>query len=873
MSSELKSFSVRSVHRWLPFRLGQLYGQEGYESGEHRFDWWYYQDDFWKRYIGGLAEDGFNALFLWNLHPHPALIDYDQFPEAAFFSKAETGRNIGAFRSILDIAHGCGVALHVMQYLVHFPEGFAKARGYGLVHAGYGQHDNREARGYCRYANLRLFETYPDLDGMMFCGETNQDAFDFIRETIVEPLNALARKPALHFRLWGAHFAEDVIKLRAGYGGPFHVCEKINRENHTVPRCDPRIGMWIRDLPGIAMMALMGPGNAAGCNLRSLFWGSPDFTCAILRSAAELGVTQIGLFQDCDNFLVKLEGPPRAATRERKHYAAGWLARKCVAHYARHPGERFNHEKWVQAVRKQYALPSDDQARDVYSAMEDASMLLTQAGAAADQSYAYASNLDAAGLIGRFSEGTLQNLPGDFQLAGPYRYPIPRPVGPVFLPITDYCENPGAEGITPLATAAEQEQRANRIRGTFSSPERFAGAGEELSWLREYALLNAEIGRFNAHAFRSSTAFYQVLLAGSPEHAQTLIRAGMQERWEALAAGDAAWRMTLGIPLLQTDDGPAWRIACRCSAMRKELVGYERLLRWFAARDEFTFDAFLAYAESLRIFLRIGRHIRPGMHLSAATIANASRMLDEALLAARRAFEMESAGPRIRGNISRWIEHIDGERRRMNVPIARCAIGGGEGTELRLTRDAPPSSPLPLAELMLAYFGEMPAPAGAASYWPVFRLFWSGDALRIRAAGLPLESRVGDPIGVFIDPDATGARFFSFLTSAGKWREPMRMRRLAPPFALKPDESWKSEYQVAAADDGVEITVPLRQMGCAPRVGGAWGFNLSFNIYTNEAQAHDWMCMGSMPGAWSAMFSGVWPVGAPARFGRIIFVE
>jgi len=40
-----------------------------------------------------------------------------------------------------------------------------------------------------------------DLDGLMLCGETNADAFNHVRECILEPLNALESPPQLIFRV------------------------------------------------------------------------------------------------------------------------------------------------------------------------------------------------------------------------------------------------------------------------------------------------------------------------------------------------------------------------------------------------------------------------------------------------------------------------------------------------------------------------------------------------------------------------------------------------------------------------------------------------------------------------------------------------
>lgn len=116
----------RHVEQWLPFRLGQDYGQECYQVGEHRFDWWWYDKDYWEERFKTLSEEGFNGICFWNVHPFPALIRYNKFPEAAFFSEGETEKNISHFKWMIKKGKKYGIGIILMEYIIHCTPGFGK---------------------------------------------------------------------------------------------------------------------------------------------------------------------------------------------------------------------------------------------------------------------------------------------------------------------------------------------------------------------------------------------------------------------------------------------------------------------------------------------------------------------------------------------------------------------------------------------------------------------------------------------------------------------------------------------------------------------------------------------------------------------------
>jgi hypothetical protein len=523
-------------------------------------------------------------------------------------------------------------------------------------------------------------------------------------------------------------------------------------------------------------------------------------------------------------------------------------------------------------VKEHYGLRSEAAARKLYAAMEAASHILTERAAAVDPTYSFLNAMDGADLIGRFSASTLHDNPGDFRLAGPYRYPMQTIPGTPYRPIMDFCEQPEEPGVSPSDVANGQAERARAIRAGLAAAGREAREREKLAALREYAELNAEIGRYDAAVFRSSTWLYQLLFARTVGEMRRGLRRSIAVRERALSLGNRIWHRALRIPIPVPDLSQATRLAGRFPAIRKELVDAGELLRWLERRSEFRFAAFHAYGRSLRSFWTAGRHVRWGMHLSDASVRNAVLLVDRAIVAAREALEMETRNARIQGNIRQWIDFVAQERRRLDVPSIDVPLDGGESARLGLQNDNPVRNAVSFMEHLTGYFGEMPRLCRRAPYWPEFTLRWTPAMLTIRIRGLPRPSRVGDPLAVFIDPGLTGRRFYRLLILHDRRQEPMQRVEVVEPFGLRVDEGLPGGYELKAVDDALEIVVAMSQFERAPEPGKTWGFNLYFNVYTPQAQAADWTLMGDLPGAWSPMFSLTYPHGDPGRFGRVRFV-
>jgi len=389
--------------------------------------------------------------------------------------------------------------------------------------------------------------------------------------------------------------------------------------------------------------------------------------------------------------------------------------------------------------------------------------------------------------------------------------------------------------------------------------------------VKQYLLLNASIGRYDAAAFRSSADFCRILFAGSPREIATLIARGRDARWSCLGAAGDLWRRMLDIPTPLVTEGTAFRVVEQANQIRRELSGWTSLAAWLENGGEFSGDGFQRYARSLGAFLRVAYVIRPGMHFSAASIGTARKILARALRYADQALGRETRNQRCARHLARWKEFLVSEQDRLDKPAVRVSLSARAGIVLPLRDDRPMGPRISLVECLLGYFTGLSGRPGEANYWPSATMTWSAEKAIVEVRGYPMPGNVGDPLAIFFDPGAAGRRFFRLLLSTGSGRGVFRRFDLVPPHGLKADARWAGEYALRVDRDAIRLTIPLAQFGACPSAGARWGFNVFFNRYETGAVSEDWTHIADRPAAWSAMFSGPCPSGDPARFGRITF--
>lgn len=151
--------------------------------------------EFWRRFLDMMAENRFNALTLWNLHPFPYMIRPTGFPEATPLDHAELAEWQRFWKALFRMAKERGIETYVINWNIVVSPEFAAAHGVAE------RNDTSEiVRRYTREAVTQLIDEYEDLTGVgvtladWMTGMTPAAREDWIEETFVAGIKA-ARRP------------------------------------------------------------------------------------------------------------------------------------------------------------------------------------------------------------------------------------------------------------------------------------------------------------------------------------------------------------------------------------------------------------------------------------------------------------------------------------------------------------------------------------------------------------------------------------------------------------------------------------------------------------------------------------------------------
>jgi hypothetical protein len=160
---------------------------------------------YWKAFLDRMAENRFNTLTLWNLHPYPFLIRPKNFPEASPWNEAEMQQWQALFHTLLRMADERAIDTYLVPFNIFVTPAFAKAHNVAmdnLTHEYFVKGDTSQIiRQYTRECVTQVLNEYPELTGMGLtlgegmAGMTPQEREDWMRATIVEGMR-LANRPA-----------------------------------------------------------------------------------------------------------------------------------------------------------------------------------------------------------------------------------------------------------------------------------------------------------------------------------------------------------------------------------------------------------------------------------------------------------------------------------------------------------------------------------------------------------------------------------------------------------------------------------------------------------------------------------------------------
>ena len=249
---------------------------------------------FWQSFLDMMAENRFNALTLWNLHPFGFMIRPNDFPEACGLSDEELAVWQQFWRSLFRMAKDRGIDTYLVFYNIFVTPEFARIHDvatYSIRWEAYiGKGDDSElVKRYTRACVTQVLDEYEDLAGLGVCsgermgGMTLRQREDWIRDTVVAGMKA-AKRPARLIHRPDVSVERDVSYVRRqiesyGLPDPVRVELKFNfAHGHSSPSLiqvhggKPPQSFW--NPPPVGLRIVWAMRNEGFFNLR---WGQPDF--------------------------------------------------------------------------------------------------------------------------------------------------------------------------------------------------------------------------------------------------------------------------------------------------------------------------------------------------------------------------------------------------------------------------------------------------------------------------------------------------------------------------------------------------------------------------------------------------------------------
>jgi len=126
---------------------------------------------FWEAFLDMMAENRFNVLSLWSLHPYHYMIRPKNFPEACPFNDAELAEWQKLWSGIFAMAKERGIETYLLNWNIFVSPEFARAHNvarWSENWSHYGQESTTDEAvvRYTREVIAQVLDEYPDLTGL-----------------------------------------------------------------------------------------------------------------------------------------------------------------------------------------------------------------------------------------------------------------------------------------------------------------------------------------------------------------------------------------------------------------------------------------------------------------------------------------------------------------------------------------------------------------------------------------------------------------------------------------------------------------------------------------------------------------------------------
>jgi hypothetical protein len=622
------------------------------------------------------------------------------------------------------------------------------------------------------------------------------------------------------------------------------------------PIADIRFSMWKKDTHGAPIMAIFGPGNASGKNLKGLFWSDPEFTKNIFADLLEKGGEGVGYFRGFDNWGSEVPDSPRFSEAENKYLDAMWLEERAVGKYAKDPLQEYKEDYWIRRIEKHYGIKNGN---SLLVAIKASSSIVPRYCCLIDRDYGIPFGIGGIlGVVGPFTNSSYADFKGDFRLHGPYAYPF-HDWGEKILSIMDYATNRKREGTTPFKIAEELEEnsiKSIKYLGEVNGVEK----NEPLQTLKDYITLNAYFGRYSSEKIKSGVNLYSIIFSGNENEAVNLLKKGIENLSFSSQWGKRFTKLAKEIPIVkQTYEFFPREIERSIPLVEEEIRKWQELIKKIKDTS-IPFEAIRFYWLSLDYYNKIQFYIKNDYHLAEERIDWAKRDLDTGIKEAQNSLKEAKSFPDIEKNIKNWLSFLREERARLGVPEIVCS-GKNENWHF-LTCNGPLLPPLRFENQMLSFFIpqkiERQKPQEYCETKPIkahsfrFNIFYDKEYLHLL---VKMDGREGSLI-IFFDPSYSRKNYYQYEIDLNRGIRRENYVELIHGRGLRYTPDWKSGVKVKNNDEStMHFSFPFNRLGFSPKKGDIWGFNI---YYSNKDNSF-------------AFCSMLGSVGAPARFGKIMF--
>lgn len=215
---------------------------------------------YWEAFLDMMAENRFNSLTLWTLHPWPYMIEPRNFPEASRFSDDELAEWRTLHEGIFSLAKERGIDTYLVPWNIFVSEEFVAAHdlGHRSTYPFYNtEGDTSELiQRYVRESVTQVLEEYPDLTGIGLShsegmgGMTPQQRSDWMGATYLAAIQGVDRPVKIIQRLpqsagtvmdgstsiENEQLTRDVVEAMDYAEGPVWMAAKFNwSHGHSTP--------------------------------------------------------------------------------------------------------------------------------------------------------------------------------------------------------------------------------------------------------------------------------------------------------------------------------------------------------------------------------------------------------------------------------------------------------------------------------------------------------------------------------------------------------------------------------------------------------------------------------------------------------------